>query len=206
VQAKLRIEQSEADTASFLAAADALASRRDAVEAQLGEVAAFTAQYELTPAEAAALAAGPGGGPGQLQLQQQLDGAAAAEAAGAFFRALERVADIKARSARLLTGKEQLLGLELMDAATRTQVRQQNDACPKGCVSTRSLFFAVFVACRRTRRCCGSSRGRWRGARTARVWRRPVLTTTPPQARTTAHRAGRGPRSRPGCWRRHSRC
>jgi chaperonin cofactor prefoldin len=107
-RATRRIEQSEADTASFLAQAEALARRRDEVDAQLAEVTEFLTKFELTDDEAAALAMGP----------VEEDGG------DAFFRALTRVNAIRLQSLSLLTGRDQALGIELLDAATKQQVRR----------------------------------------------------------------------------------
>ena len=112
-RAARRIEQSEADTASFLAQAEALARKRDAVDRQLGEVTGFLATFELTDDEAAALDLGP----------VEEDGG------DAFFGALERVNAIRLQSLSLLTGRDQALGIELLDAATRQQVRRPR--CPR---------------------------------------------------------------------------
>jgi hypothetical protein len=107
--ARGRIEQSEADTASFLAAAEALTTRRAELERQLAEVNGVLSQYELKPEEAAALAAGP-----------------ALEDGGAgFFDAIARVSAIREQSLALITGKDQALGLELLEAATQQQVRRR---------------------------------------------------------------------------------
>lgn len=106
-RASRRIEQSEADTATFLAQAEALARQRDAVDKQLSEVTDFLARFELTDDEAAALAMGP----------VEEDGGEA------FFGALGRVNAIRLQSLSLLTGRDQALGIELLDAATRQQVR-----------------------------------------------------------------------------------
>jgi chromosome segregation ATPase len=106
-RASRRIEQSEADTASFLAQAESLARKRDAVDRQLSDVTAFLAKFELSDAEAAALDMGP----------VEEDGGEA------FFTALGRVNDIRLQSLSLLTGREQALGIELLDAATQQQVR-----------------------------------------------------------------------------------
>ena len=104
--ARSRIDQSEADTAAFLSAAESLARQRDAADAHLADVTAFLTQYELRDDEAAALTAGP-----------------AAEDDGArFFAALARVGDIRAKSLGLITGRDQALGLELLEAATQQQV------------------------------------------------------------------------------------
>lgn len=106
-RATRRIEQSEADTASFLAQAEALARRRDAVDKQLSEVTEFLSKFELTDDEAAALDMGP----------------VEEHGGDAFFDALARVNAIRLQSLSLLTGRDQALGIELLDAATRQQVR-----------------------------------------------------------------------------------
>ena len=103
--ARARIEQSEVDTASFLSAADALGRKRDAAEAHLAEVTTFLTAYELRDDEADALLCGP----------------AADDDGEAFFSALGRVSDIRGKSLGLITGRDQALGLELLEAATQQQ-------------------------------------------------------------------------------------
>ena len=120
--ARSRIERSEVDTAAFLAQAEALAGKRDALGEQLNEVTAFLAEYELAPAEAAVLAAGP-------QSEDSGD---------SFFAALARVAGIRAKSQELLTGRDQALGLELLDAATQHEVSTPTSSSVLVHAATRS--------------------------------------------------------------------
>lgn len=166
-RATRRIEQSEADTASFLAQAEALARRRDAVDAQLAEVTEFLTKFELTDDEAAALALGP----------VEEDGG------DAFFRALARVNAIRLQSLSLLTGRDQALGIELLDAATKQQVRGAvgTATCTESWTRSTPLLAANTRAhtlpshslrSRRPPRWTGSLRGRTHSAATAMRWRR----------------------------------
>ena len=123
-----RIAESEASTATFVASAGELLAARDACDARLAEATAFLDDYELPPAEVAALTAGPQD----------------ADAGRAFYAALQRLAVVQERALALVPTARSALGVELLDAASKLQA----DALDR-------LFAWVHTACKDADRVAG---------------------------------------------------
>jgi hypothetical protein len=103
--ARSRIEESQAGASGFLAAVEALSTRKDAAAGRLAAVEGFLEEHELSAEDNDRLASG------LLE----------ADGGRSFFGALRRLETVQARASALLAGPRHALGLELLDAAAAKQ-------------------------------------------------------------------------------------